>query len=63
MQAQAVGLAPQDKSTVAATTGMSHRTWLGLNEQRCNLRRIWSGFFVDFDGCSAPFWVDPPCRA
>jgi amidase len=62
MQALAVRLAPEDKSTVAVTlraAGMSHRTWLALNEQRCKLRRIWSRFFADFDVLLCPAFGRP----
>jgi amidase len=57
MHALAVGLAPEDKSTVAVTlraAGMSHRTWLALNEQRCKLRCIWSRFFRRFRHAPVP---------
>jgi amidase len=72
MQAQAAGLLPEDMSTKAVTlraTGMNHRTWLALNEQRFKVRRIWSTFFSDFDvllcpvfgraASSWPGWVIP----
>jgi amidase len=57
MQAQAAALAPADMSTKAVTlraTGMNHRSWLALNEQRFKGRRIWSTFFSDFDVLLCP---------
>ncbi|HYZ75032.1 MAG TPA: amidase [Chthoniobacterales bacterium] len=57
MRAQAAALAPEDMSTKAVTlraTGMNHRTWLTLNEQRFKVRRIWSTFFSDFDVLLCP---------
>jgi amidase len=62
MQAQAAGLMPDDVSTVAGTlraAGMSHRTWLALNEQRCKLRRAWSTFFTDYDVLLCPVFGRP----
>src|SRR5262249_59272928 len=57
MQAQAAALPPDAMSTKAVTlraAGMSHRTWLALNERRFRLRRIWSAFFNDFDVLLCP---------
>src|SRR5208283_3118720 len=34
--------------------GMEHRTWLGLNEQRCQWRRAWSAFFREWDVLLCP---------
>jgi amidase len=34
--------------------GVSHRTWLGLNERRFQLRRIWSAFFREWDVLLSP---------
>lgn len=62
MQAQAATLAPEDMSTKAVTlraTGMSHRTWLALNERRFKVRRIWSTFFSDFDVLLCPVFGRP----
>lgn len=62
MQAQAPGLAPEDMSTVAVTlraAGMSHRTWLALNEQRFRLCHIWSTFFANFDVLLCPAFGRP----
>jgi amidase len=62
MQAQAAGLAPEDVSTVAVTfraAGISHRTWLALNEQRRKLRSFWSKFFADFDVLLCPVFGRP----
>jgi Asp-tRNA(Asn)/Glu-tRNA(Gln) amidotransferase A subunit family amidase len=57
MQAQAATLPPEDMSTKAVTlraAGMSHRSWLALNEQRFRLRRVCSAFFNDFDVLLCP---------
>ena len=57
MQAQVATLPPDDRSKKALTlraAGMSHRSWLGLNEQRFRLRRVWSAFFNDFDVLLCP---------
>jgi amidase len=34
--------------------GMSHRTWLGLNERRHVIRRAWNAFFRDWDVLLCP---------
>ncbi len=50
-------LAADDMSAdaiMARTVDMPHRTWLGLNEQRHRLRRVWSAFFRDFDVLLCP---------
>ena len=39
--------------------GLSHRTWLGLNERRFQLRRIWSAFFRDWDVLLSPVISSP----
>jgi amidase len=36
------------------TVGMEHRTWLGLNEQRCKWRRAWTAYFKDWDVLLCP---------
>ena len=36
------------------TTDISHRAWLGLNEQRYRFRRIWTAFFRDYDILLSP---------
>jgi amidase len=62
MQEQAAGLPLEDLSTVAVTlraAGMSHRTWLALNERRFRLRRLWSAFFNDFDVLLCPVFGRP----
>ncbi|HVC63491.1 MAG TPA: amidase family protein [Acetobacteraceae bacterium] len=33
---------------------MTHRTWLGLNEQRAKYRRAWSAFFQEWDVLLCP---------
>jgi amidase len=61
-QAQAVSLAPDDRSTKALTlrtAGMTHRTWIALNEQRYRLRRTWSIFLRDFDVLLCPVFGRP----
>jgi amidase len=62
IQEQAAGLPPEDMSAVAVTlraAGMSHRTWLSLNERRFRLRRLWSAFFNDFDVLLCPVFGRP----
>jgi amidase len=36
------------------TVDMTHRAWLGLNEQRARLRRTWSAFFREWDVLLCP---------
>ena len=38
---------------------MSHRAWLGLNEQRAKYRRAWSAFFRDWDALLCPVIATP----
>jgi len=50
-------LDPTDLSAdavMARATDMPHRVWLGLNERRMKLRRIWSGFFREWDVLLCP---------
>jgi amidase len=61
-QAQALSLAPDDNSTKALTlrtAGMTHRTWIALNEQRYKFRRTWSIFLRDFDVLLCPVFGRP----
>ena len=53
----AAALAPDDQSadaTVLRAANMSHGVWLGLHEQRCRMRRIWTAFFQDWDVLLCP---------
>jgi amidase len=50
-------LDPNDTSAdavMARATDITHRDWLGLNERRMKLRRIWSAFFRDWDVLLCP---------
>jgi amidase len=38
---------------------MTHREWLGLNERRHQLRRVWSAFFQDWDVLLCPVIASP----
>ena len=38
---------------------MTHRTWLGLNEQRSKYRRAWSAFFREWDVLLCPVIATP----
>ncbi len=38
---------------------MTHREWLGLNERRHQLRRIWGAFFQDWDVLLCPVIASP----
>lgn len=49
--------APDDQSADAImdrTVDMTHRTWLGLNEQRVKWRRAWTAFFRQYDVLLCP---------
>lgn len=53
----AAALSPDDMSAdaiMARTVDMSHRAWLGLNEQRYRWRRAWSAFFREWDVLLSP---------
>src|SRR4051794_10995379 len=41
-------------AVMARTTDISHRDWLGINERRMKLRRIWSAFFREWDVLLSP---------
>ena len=41
------------------TVEMTHRHWLGLNEQRARWRRVWSAFFRDHDVMLCPAFSTP----
>jgi amidase len=59
---RAARLSPDDMGADAImlrTVDMPHRTWLGLNEQRFRLRRIWSAFFRDWDVLLSPAFSTP----
>ena len=50
-------LSPDDMSAdaiMARTVDMTHRAWLGMNEQRARWRRTWSAFFRDHDVLLCP---------
>ena len=50
-------LDPADMSAdavMARATDMPHRVWLGLNERRMKLRRLWSAFFREWDVLLCP---------
>jgi len=55
-----LGLASLDPDDMSADaimlrcTDMTHRDWLGLNERRSKLRRIWQAFFQDWDVLLCP---------
>ena len=54
---KAANLSPDDMDAGAImtrTVDTHHRTWLGLNEQRFRLRRIWSAFFREWDVLLCP---------
>jgi len=54
---RAAGLADSDMSADAVMVRMvevTHRAWLGLNEQRFKWRRAWSAFFRDWDVLLCP---------
>ncbi len=58
--ATAQQLDPADRSADAVMlrgAGMSHRTWLGLNERRHVVRRAWNGFFRDWDVLLCPVFA------
>lgn len=42
------------EAIMARTVDMTHRTWLGLNEQRAKWRRAWTAFFWQFDVLLCP---------
>jgi amidase len=55
-------LAPTDMSADAIMirgVDMTHREWLGLNERRHQLRRIWGAFFQDWDVLLCPVIASP----
>jgi amidase len=55
-------LSPDDKSTdaiMARTVDTTHRAWLGMNEQRARVRRVWSAFFRDYDVLLCPSFSTP----
>jgi amidase len=60
LEAKRKRLAVQDPNDMTAdavmarTTDISHREWLIMNERRMKLRRIWSGFFRDWDVLLSP---------
>jgi amidase len=59
---RAAALAPGDTGADAVmlrTVDMHHRAWLGLNEHRFRLRRIWSAFFGDWDVLLSPAFSTP----
>ena len=41
-------------AAMARATDMPHRIWLGMNERRMKLRRLWSAFFRDHDVLLCP---------
>jgi amidase len=50
-------LDPNDRSAdavMARATDMPHRDWLMLNERRMKFRRLWSGFFREWDVLLTP---------
>jgi amidase len=56
-RAGAARRAPDDMSADAIMircVDMTHRTWLGLNEQRAKYRRGWSAFFQEWDVLLCP---------
>ena len=56
-RAGAARRAPDDMSADAIMirgVDMTHRTWLGLNEQRAKYRRAWSAFFQEWDVLLCP---------
>jgi amidase len=56
-RAGAAKRAPDDMSADAIMVrgvDMTHRTWLGLNEQRAKFRRAWSAFFREWDVLLCP---------
>lgn len=57
IRARAAGYAPDDQradAILARTVDLSHAAWLGLNEQRCRMRRAWGAFFQDWDVLLCP---------
>jgi amidase len=55
-------LAPHDTSADAImmrSVDMTHREWLGLNERRFQLRRIWGAFFQEWDVLLCPVIASP----
>jgi amidase len=61
-RAKAKKLADDDMSADAIMirgVDMTHREWLGLNERRHQLRRIWGAFFQDWDVLLCPVIASP----
>jgi amidase len=59
---RAAAVSPDDGSADAImvrTVGTTHRVWLGWNEQRMRLRRVWSAFFRDYDVLLCPAFSCP----
>jgi amidase len=57
MRANKAHFAADDMSVRAVqsrTVDMTHRDWLRLNERRFQIRRIWSGFFREWDVLLCP---------